>query len=546
MMYNHSNNVNQQNTTNTPHSTRRNRLISKQYFYLLSQSAKHNRIYGFTIYLMSALLVIITGEVKDEYLGRLQVLNAGAKYGETDDGEFEALYTFGSRDFAVWEVEGSTDDDCPCEYPYGLRLAFSSYDDFEQITAAVVGLNGFNSNLYSPSANTRSDDKGPEPESIVVGECSNGDVYVFIGLERVGGVMVYDITNIDDGVVTFVEYLHTRDFDIDYEDDTRPPENAGDLEPETLLFVTDDDDDALAYLIVGYKTSASIGMYAFDCGINRGYDDDKPVYAEGNTVPSAATADDCEHQAPCLNLNIRPIVDGDTMRRRLDTEEMYQVCLEFNDNNPYCIKARDYFEYGMSSEDEERLGDGVTALQWFSNDAICETATCGAVVQFAVRDGDGCSTSHDVVVMDMDGVPGVECKTTEIYESCGWTVNTPQCEDVVTTSTTAESSTTQTSTQTSEYAVNNDDDDSDGVNNQYGEENKKENRNTFDTMTNKGGHFHESTMFFMLLSLCVLTCLGIVGCVYKHSKQQDAQIEGDAEDVEDVEQVHEEPLEFEE
>eukprot|EP01084_Bolivina_argentea_P223443 378055_1 len=36
----------------------------------------------------------------------------------------------------------------------------------------------------NPSFDTRSDDKGPKPESIIIGECSNGDTSVFIGLER--------------------------------------------------------------------------------------------------------------------------------------------------------------------------------------------------------------------------------------------------------------------------------------------------------------------------------------------------------------------------
>ncbi len=100
----------------------------------------------------------------DTNLGRLKVLLAGEEYGEDDDGTFSKLYTFGSRDFTIWKVEkdnintndhNNDDNTCPCNYSYGLRLAFSSYDDFEQITAAYGDENSFNSEFYNPSFDTR-------------------------------------------------------------------------------------------------------------------------------------------------------------------------------------------------------------------------------------------------------------------------------------------------------------------------------------------------------------------------------------------------------
>ena len=38
------------------------------------------------------------------------------------------------------------------------------------------------------------DDKGPEPENIVVGKIGN-ETFAFIGLERSSGIMMYQITN---------------------------------------------------------------------------------------------------------------------------------------------------------------------------------------------------------------------------------------------------------------------------------------------------------------------------------------------------------------
>ena len=36
--------------------------------------------------------------------------------------------------------------------------------------------------------------KGPEPETVVTGAV-DGKTYAFVTLERIGGVMVYDVTN---------------------------------------------------------------------------------------------------------------------------------------------------------------------------------------------------------------------------------------------------------------------------------------------------------------------------------------------------------------
>ena len=94
----------------------------------------------------------------DMHLGRLKVLtNGGEQYGENEDGTFSALYTFGTRDFIIFEIETDDDDggDCACEFPHGMRLALSSYDDFEQITAAFGEANSFNSDFYNPSFDSR-------------------------------------------------------------------------------------------------------------------------------------------------------------------------------------------------------------------------------------------------------------------------------------------------------------------------------------------------------------------------------------------------------
>ncbi|TAF34450.1 MAG: ExeM/NucH family extracellular endonuclease [Cytophagales bacterium] len=154
------------------------------------------------------------------------ILNAGRvgvtnRAGDTDgDGDFDDLWAFGTRSFSVRDANAN--------------LIYDSGDDFEQITALTYPSN-FNCTHSGSTGNTidsRSDNKGPEPEGIAYGEIC-GKKYVFVGLERIGGVMVYDITNPVKPI--FVQYLNNRNFGV-----TPLFANVatvGDLGPEGLIFI---------------------------------------------------------------------------------------------------------------------------------------------------------------------------------------------------------------------------------------------------------------------------------------------------------------------
>jgi hypothetical protein len=146
-------------------------------------------------------------------LGRLRVTNA---LGDTDqDGDFDALYAYGSRSFSIWTSDG--------------ERVYDSGSDFEQITAADLPA-FFNASNNNSTLDDRSDDKGPEPEDVVLGEI-DGRTYAFVCLERIGGVMVYDVTDPTD--VSFVQYINNRDF-------TQPVSSpaAKDLAPEGMKFIS--------------------------------------------------------------------------------------------------------------------------------------------------------------------------------------------------------------------------------------------------------------------------------------------------------------------
>lgn len=122
-------------------------------------------------------------------LGRLTVTNAT---GDTDgDGDFDRIEAFGGRSFSIWNASGNQ--------------IFDSGDQFEQITATKVPTL-FNSDGAADTFDTRSDNKGPEPEGVAIGVINNR-TYAFIGLERTGDVIVYEVTN--PNKPSFVQYINT-------------------------------------------------------------------------------------------------------------------------------------------------------------------------------------------------------------------------------------------------------------------------------------------------------------------------------------------------
>jgi hypothetical protein len=153
---------------------------------------------------------------EDEVLGRLNVTTT---LGDTDnDGDYDALYSYGARSFSIL-VPGAS----------GIDMVFDSGSHLEQITAARLPAEFNSNNDENGSFDARSDDKGPEPEAVTVGEIDGG-TYAFIGLERIGGIMVYDVSTPE--TPDFIQYINNRDFTGDAEAGT-----AGDLGVEGLAFI---------------------------------------------------------------------------------------------------------------------------------------------------------------------------------------------------------------------------------------------------------------------------------------------------------------------
>jgi len=169
------------------------------------------------------------------------------QFGDIDgDGAIDKMLTFGGRSFSIWDTESNT-------------LVFDSGSDIERITAQRYGAN-FNMTNSKNKAEDRSDNKGPEPEALTVGKI-NDHTYAFIGLERMGGIMVYDVSNPNNA--SFVEYINNRDIFADQA--SIEAATAGDLGPEGFKFVdADHSPSGKPMLVVGSEVSGTTTFYNID------------------------------------------------------------------------------------------------------------------------------------------------------------------------------------------------------------------------------------------------------------------------------------------
>ncbi|RUT71399.1 alkaline phosphatase [Flavobacterium cupreum] len=101
-------------------------------------------------------------------LGRLNLV---ADMGDTDgDGDLDEMVSFGARSFSIWN--GNTG-----------KIVYDSKNDVDK-----------KSSEFGTYDDKRSDDKGSEPEAVVVAKMGSQNI-LFVGLERSDAFMTYDVTN---------------------------------------------------------------------------------------------------------------------------------------------------------------------------------------------------------------------------------------------------------------------------------------------------------------------------------------------------------------
>jgi len=169
-------------------------------------------------------------------LGRFRATNLN---GNLDaDPEFEEIYCVGARSFSIFNTATQ-------------QIVFDSGDDFERYTAANYPTI-FNADHGSNTPKVRSRAKGPEPEGVTVATIAD-QTFAFIALERIGGVMVYNITNPNNP--TFVDYKNTRSTSA----------YSGDLGAEGIIYIEPTDSPTgTGYILVSNEISGTITIFEVD------------------------------------------------------------------------------------------------------------------------------------------------------------------------------------------------------------------------------------------------------------------------------------------
>lgn len=177
----------------------------------------------------------------NSYLGRLTVTN---RYGDfNNDGKFDSIFAFGTRSFSIWN--GTTG-----------ALVWDSKDEIEQKVKSMFPAN-FNTGHTTNALDDRSDNKGPEPESVTVGKIKDS-TYAFIGLERIGGIMIYNITN--PNAPYFVQYINTRNFSVTPNQTNLA--SVGDLGPEGIVFIpASESPNGVNMIMLSNEVSGTVALF---------------------------------------------------------------------------------------------------------------------------------------------------------------------------------------------------------------------------------------------------------------------------------------------
>jgi len=180
-------------------------------------------------------------------------------------------FILGGRSFSIFEVTDS-----------GLKQVFDSGSDFEKITAAAYP-DYFNASNKNNKLDSRSDAKGPEPESVAVVKVGS-KTYAYIGLERIGGVMLYDITN--PTAPFFCDYINSRDFTVDFPKEGTAPEQ-GDVSVEGICAVpATQSPTGYPLLLAANEVSGTVAVYQQKEGyVNPNFDSGSSGSSGSTTYP---------------------------------------------------------------------------------------------------------------------------------------------------------------------------------------------------------------------------------------------------------------------
>ena len=171
------------------------------------------------------------------FLGRLNAL----KYsGDTDgDGDYDELHVMSGRSFSIWNATTGA-------------LVYDSKDLIEQIISkhpVFSAIFNASNTTGTPSLKNRSDDKGPEVEGIAF-QMISGKPYAFVSLERVGGIMIFNVENPTNPI--YVGYANNRSTTV----------SGPDLGAEGIITISaEDSPNGNNIVILANEVSSTLSIY---------------------------------------------------------------------------------------------------------------------------------------------------------------------------------------------------------------------------------------------------------------------------------------------
>lgn len=198
-------------------------------------------------YTGSTLSADLLAAVQDDaLLGRLNSTTAMP----TSD-PIDTLYMWGARSFTIWNTSGEVVWDSGSEFEEYVAATYPDYLNTQADTEYDPDADGTVTAAEMVASMTeevdgRSDDKGGEPEAVTVGRIGDR-YYAFIGLERQGGIMVYDVT--DPTAPAFEDYVNLALDELTAEGDFTAP-GTTDVSPEGVWFIAAEDSPTGAPLLL--------------------------------------------------------------------------------------------------------------------------------------------------------------------------------------------------------------------------------------------------------------------------------------------------------
>ena len=287
----------------------------------------------------------------NKFLGRLSAL----KYsGDTDgDGDYDELHIMGGRSFTIRNAATGA-------------IVFDSKALMEKITANHPSFGAiFNASnaTGAPTLKNRSDDKGPEPEGIKIAQI-NGKNYAFIALERIGGAMMFNISNPNNPI--YVGYANNRSTTL----------SGPDLGAEGIIYIdAAQSPNGNAILILANEVSSTLSIYQINsCAELSG----APITSQNNTI--------CAGQNTSITATPTANVSYEWLQNNLTIQNANQVNYLATTAGTYAVKVTNStLNCVDTSNSIQIIVNALPIVSAGQNQSVCTGAS-------AILNGSGAST----------------------------------------------------------------------------------------------------------------------------------------------------------